>query len=150
MDETRVAVIHFNNYAYEVVNFDNFENITKVENSIKNISYNGGQRNIADALSEANNRIFQENLGMRPDGLGVPRIILLITTGESINKNETLKESTLLKNRGIQIITLGIFTSGTFTGILTLFKCYYYVKLNATKTQFIFNSYNLYYMKYNF
>ena len=117
LDEARVAVMTFNNDQNEIVNFDDFENTTNVVDLINNTPYTGGPRNTAAALSKANSRIFQENLGMRPDGLGVPRTLLLITTGESINSNETLAQSLLLKNRGIKIITLGIIESDIdFTG----------------------------------
>lgn len=64
--QTRVSLINFNSYSYEIFNFLNFVDFNNVKNLIENILYNGGGTNTAEALQMANDVILQEKNGMRP------------------------------------------------------------------------------------
>ena len=101
-------MINFNTYPYELFNFLNFQNLANIENIINGIFYNGGTTNTADALKLANDRILQESLGMRPERSGVPKIVIVLTDGESNDYTSTINEAKLIKNRGINIISIGV------------------------------------------
>ena len=101
-------MINFNTYPYELFNFLNFQNLANIENIINGIFYNGGGTNTADALKLANDRILQESLGMRPERSGVPKIVIVLTDGESNDYTLTINEAKRIKNRGINIISIGV------------------------------------------
>ncbi|CAF1046181.1 unnamed protein product [Brachionus calyciflorus] len=105
LEDTRVGVIRFNNDAKEFITFNNNSNLFE---SILDIPFNPGKTNTSGALKLANEKLFQENNGMRPMGSGIPKVLVLITDGESDSKNETLSEANRLKERGINIVTVGI------------------------------------------
>ena len=101
-------MINFNTRPYELFNFLNFQNIANIENIINGINYNGGGTDTAEALKLANERILQESLGMRPERSGVPKIVIVLTDGESNDYTLTINEAKLIKNRGINIISIGV------------------------------------------
>ena len=62
----------------------------------------------AQALEYANIRILQEDRGMRAEVFGIPKTIIVITDGDSDNFVYTIGNATALKNRGFNVITVGI------------------------------------------
>ena len=107
-NKTRAALINFNSYPYELFNFLNFQNLANIENIINGIFYNGGTTNTADALKLANDRILKESLGMRPERSGVPKIVIVLTDVERNEYTSKINEAKLIKNRGINIISIGV------------------------------------------
>jgi len=51
---------------------------------------------------------LQEENGMRPLKQGVPKVVLILTDGRSNNKNETISEAQLIKQRGFSVIAVGV------------------------------------------
>lgn len=72
------------------------------------IFYNGGGTDTAAALRLTNSRILQENLGMRPVKDGVPKVVVLVTDGQSNVPAQTIAEAKALKDRGFNIISVGV------------------------------------------
>ncbi len=107
-NETRVAIAHFNTRESELVTFSNFRNFSFVRDAILNMPNPSGSTNTAGALEYLNIRVMQEDNGMRGITSGVPKSIIIITDGESDNNRETIKQANLLKNRGFNMITVGI------------------------------------------
>ena len=114
MPHTRLAIIHFNNNSKVLANFTSSQDYDYLKTLIKNIQYaNNSSINLSSALKQANDEIFQEVNGMRPLNSAVPKVILLITVGNSLEIDKAINESAELKNRGVNIITLGIGNSFT-------------------------------------
>ena len=53
----------------------------------------GSGTDTALALKTANVRILQESMGMRSEGNAIPKLILLITDGQSNDKYSTIVEA---------------------------------------------------------
>ena len=114
MPRTRLAIVHFNNNSKVLANFTSPQNYDHLKSLINNIQYaNNSSMNLSSALKQANDEIFQEVNGMRPLELGVPKVILLIIVGNSLEIDKAINESAELKTRGVSIITLGIGNSFT-------------------------------------
>jgi uncharacterized protein YegL len=106
--KTRVSVLIFNTVPVELFNFNNFINFKNIENILNNYEYKSGTTNTGEALKYANEKIFQEINGMRPESKLIPRAVIVLTDGVSSNKNLTLLEANQLKLRNINIKSIGV------------------------------------------
>ena len=107
-NKTRVALINFNTNPTELFNLQNFKDIKNVEKIINAINYNGGGTNTAGALKLANDKLLQEKYGMRAEDSGVPKVVIVLTDGESNDYTSTINEAKRIKNRGFNIISVGV------------------------------------------
>lgn len=107
-DLTHVALINFNTRVHLLIDFLNFTDYETTAQIIDNIFYDGGYTYTADALRTANLQVLQEDRGMRPVESGTPKVVLVITDGMSSNRTATLIEAGRIKDRGFDIVTVGI------------------------------------------
>lgn len=78
-------------------------------NIISKIQYLNSNTNTAGALYVANNDILTENYGMRPLEKGVPKVVMILTDGESnVNKPLTIPNANAIKARGFSVVSVGI------------------------------------------
>ena len=90
-------------------NFDKTNLLLEIE---KIEHQNGAGTNTQQALQQANEKIFQEENGMRPFSKGIPKVAVVITDGASnINESLTVPNAINIKNRGISIVSVGIGNS---------------------------------------
>ena len=108
LNETRVSVMTFSTFTNTLFYLNSFKNISNIENLVTNAEYDADGTNTGLALNLADSEIMQEYRGMRNESLGIPRIIMVITDGESNDKTLTFNHSQIIKNRGINIISIGI------------------------------------------
>jgi uncharacterized protein YegL len=109
LNQTRIALVEFNDKANESLLFSNSVNSNKVIEAINNLPYKGsGGTNTAQALELTNNIILAERRGMRGNTTGVPKVVMIITDGDSDNNKLTIGNATAIKDRGFSIITVGI------------------------------------------
>jgi hypothetical protein len=109
LNETRVAIINFGTNVQVVGNFLQFEDKNMLLNTISSINYLNSNTNTAGALAEADNNILQESAGMRPFDKGVSKVVIVLTDGASnVNAAMTIPNANKIKNRGINIISVGI------------------------------------------
>lgn len=108
LNETRVSVMTFSTFTNTLFYLNSFKNISNIENLVTNAEYDADGTNTGLALNLADTEIMQEYRGMRNENLGIPRIIMVITDGESNDKTLTFNNSQIIKNRGINIISVGI------------------------------------------
>jgi len=109
LNETRVAIINYGTEVQVVANFLKFNDKDMLLNAISSIKYLSSNTNTAGALAEANNNILQENAGMRPFDKGVSKVVIVVTDGASnVNPAMTIPNANKIKNRGINIISVGI------------------------------------------
>ena len=125
---SRVSIIAFSNYAQILLNFAQGISKDVLTNAVDNFWYSGGMlekkifnfltflqdsillggTNTAEALNVANNVILTEENGMRPLKEGIPKVVLVITDGESNDRSETLIEADKIKMREFNIISIGV------------------------------------------
>lgn len=67
-----------------------------------------GGTNTAGALKQANEVILQEESGMRPRELGIPKVVLTITDGRSNDELDTKLQADRIKKREFNLISVGI------------------------------------------
>ena len=90
------------------MNFKSFNNFSTVKDAILSIPEPFGGTNTAKVLEYTNIRLMQEDNGMRDITTGVPKSIIVITDGDSDDSKATIKEANLLKERGFNMITVGL------------------------------------------
>ncbi len=108
-DETRVALISFNTNAKILIDLNNgtsFQILNETINILDNKA--GGDTYTDRALKIANEDILNEMNGMRSINKAVPKVVIVITDGESNKRNETIFEANRIKERGINVISIGI------------------------------------------
>ncbi|RNA15112.1 collagen alpha-1(XII) chain-like [Brachionus plicatilis] len=107
-NDTRVSIINYNANIYNVVTFNSTQTKEYITNSVNNIPYNGGGTYTFDALKRANDVILQEKNGMRSTKTGIPKVVIVITDGASQNRNRTLFEAQQIKERGFNVLSVGV------------------------------------------
>jgi hypothetical protein len=108
-NETRVGIINYNTNAEVLVDFSKPQTLKSLTDIIDKIKYKGGNTNTAEALLFANERILNETKGMRPAKDGIPKVVVVITDGESnVNQKDTIPQANKLKDRGFSIISVGV------------------------------------------
>lgn len=107
-NQTQLGLINFNSNPYLLINFLNFTDYNSTATIIDNIVYNGGSTATHRALRMANEDVLQESYGMRPIESGTSRVVMVITDGESDDQQATYREANRIKERGIDIISVGI------------------------------------------
>lgn len=107
-NQTQLGLINFNSNPYLLIDFKNFTDYNSTVQVIDNIAYNGGTTATHRALRMANDDVLQEERGMRPFESGTPKVVMVITDGESDDQRATFREASRIKERGIDIISVGI------------------------------------------
>ena len=107
-NQTRVGIINFSSTVVIENYFDGINTKKELLDKINSMKYLNGGTFTNRALMDANNQILQVNRGMRPSNEGVPKVVIVITDGVSANLNETLRQAKLIKDRGINMISIGI------------------------------------------
>lgn len=106
---TQVGLIDFNTQPSLLISFLNFTDYNTTAKIIDNIKYLTGRLTYTDrALRMANEEVLREEAGMRPVESGTPKVVLVITDGQSTDPKKTLVEANKIKDRGIDIISVGI------------------------------------------
>jgi predicted chitinase len=128
-NETRVSIINFSTDADKVLNLLEGTDTQRVLNAIRDMPYKQGYTYTNLALKLANEKILNESLGMRPLKEGVPKVVMVITDGESTEPDQTLIEANKIKDRGFNIISVGIGNTNIneLNGIATSLSDVYYV-----------------------
>lgn len=107
-NRTRVGLINFSNQV-ETLFYLN-DNLTRGEISRK--VYSAKHFQLATqtdlALKEANQNVLVVEKGMRNPVYGVPKAVVIITDGASIDPEQTLSQANRLKHRGFNLIAVGI------------------------------------------
>jgi uncharacterized protein YegL len=107
-NDTRVGLINYNTRVDILLNLANFTDYNTTAKIIDDIVYTGGFTYTGLALKAANEQVLQESLGMRPILSGIPKVVIVITDGESTDRNSTLYEADRIKRREFSIISVGI------------------------------------------
>jgi hypothetical protein len=109
-NETRVSLIKFSDDALMIKKLDdeyNKDQLNKIIDEKMSI-YMNGETNTQEALILAN-EVLKEKNGMRSIEQGVAKVVVVITDGGStINKNLTIPNAQIIKDRGFSIISVGI------------------------------------------
>jgi len=87
---TRVAVVSYSNTVNTLISFTSYNNNAQLISAINNLQYSGAS-SVVDTSMALQNARTQQFFGARPD---VPRVIVLLTsTGSTINANLALQEA---------------------------------------------------------
>ena len=128
-NETRISIINFSTDADKVLNLLEGTDTQRVLSAIRDMPYQQGNTYTNLALKLANEQILNESLGMRPLKEGVPKVVMVITDGASTVPDQTLIEANKIKDRGFNIISVGIGNTNIneLNGIATSLSDVYYV-----------------------
>ena len=81
---------------------------SSVLDAIDSLQYNGSdERNVADALDAVGTEAFTEENGARPASEGVPKIVIVIISGESNDYEGTLLAAERLHDNGNIVFAIG-------------------------------------------
>jgi len=108
-NDTRVAIINFGNNAHIINYLNTTYNKSELFKIVDSIPYLAQMTNTQEALSEANKTILNEEYGMRPVSTGVPKVVVVLTDGQSnVSPLLTIPNAQLIKDRGISIVSVGV------------------------------------------
>ena len=105
MNKVRVGAMTFSDKPTVIFNLNRYTSSVDMAHAIQNVYYDRKTTNTAEALRTLRTQMFTPSAGDRTD---YPNMALIITDGESNNKEATLREATLAKTAGIQLLTVGI------------------------------------------
>ena len=128
-NETKVSIINYSSSNSILIDFNATTSQKILLDKITNMPYLSGGTNTAGALKVANEKVLTESAGMRPVAEGVPKVVMVITDGESDNKVTTLIEANKLKARGFNLVSVGVGGASLpeLIGIASSPKNQYYV-----------------------
>jgi len=128
-NETRISIINFSDTPDAVLNLLNGTDLQTVLYTIRTMPYIQSGTGTDLALKMANEQILNESFGMRPLKEGVPKVVMVITDGVSNYPKQTLIEAQKIKDRGFNIISVGIGNTNIneLNGIATSKSDVYYV-----------------------
>ena len=78
--------------------------------ALSKVRYGGQEANLHFALALARNSVFVAVHGARLNNPSVTKLVVVITDNTSVNKSATLRESQLISDAGIGVVTIGIGT----------------------------------------
>lgn len=104
---THVGLIRFSTKATKIFGFEQYFSQSEVEDAIDKMRYKRGGTSTEKALNMARNDLFLE----KPEGTSrpnIPRFVVLLTDGMSLDPKVTVKEAELLKQKGVFITVVAI------------------------------------------
>ena len=107
-DRVRIGLITFE-YEIRIRFFLNtYSTAEEVLEAIESIPYVGVGTNTSGALEDVRIKGFIESNGARPRELGVPRIAIVVTDGQSFEPNKTEVSAERLHNTNVIVYAIGI------------------------------------------
>ncbi|CAF1047667.1 unnamed protein product [Didymodactylos carnosus] len=106
-NKTHVAIINYSAKIETLSLLNQYYTINEKLNRVNNATYFGEATHTGEALQEAN-RVFSNNNGPRPTEDGAPKVIFLITDGQSNGAVPPIPVAAVLKQRDIHIFTVGV------------------------------------------
>jgi len=102
--DSRMGMIVFSDQATVQFNLNANNNILDILNAISTIQM-GGITNIGQAIVVARDQMFTDAAGARPN---VPRVLVIITNGQSLNITNTVAESMSARANKITILVVAV------------------------------------------
>ncbi|CAF1393169.1 unnamed protein product [Didymodactylos carnosus] len=106
-NKTHVAIINYSTRLQTLSLLNQYYTLDEKLSRVDNAAYFGENTFTGEALREAN-RVFSNNTGLRPTEDGAPKVIFLITDGQSNGVLKPIQEANVLKQRDIHIFTVGV------------------------------------------
>lgn len=100
----QIGTVMFSDTATTEFNLRTYTNTFQINNHILGLRYLDGGTNTAAALREMNEQ-FRGDRGDRTDA---PNVAIVITDGRSQNRQDTIAQAVAARNRGVQIISVGV------------------------------------------
>ncbi|KAH9509841.1 hypothetical protein Btru_045385 [Bulinus truncatus] len=104
-DKVQFSVVVFASFAETVFTFDRYYTHLELEEAIMKAQYVSAGTNTYQALEYARTTAFTSAHGARPD---VAHIAIVMTDGESSDKDKTKQEAQLLKGTGVHVLAVGV------------------------------------------
>lgn len=103
--DARIGLILFSDNVRLEFHLNQYTNRLDIIEYIQSVPYSRGTTNTAAALQYVGNNMFTPQNGDRNNARNVA---FLITDGQSNNREETMREAKLLKDRGVHIFVAGV------------------------------------------
>ncbi|XP_028415968.1 collagen alpha-1(XII) chain-like [Dendronephthya gigantea] len=104
---THVGLLQFSHSIKTRIEFNLGEHQTfeEVKEAILNMPYQEGGTDAGDALEIVNTKVFPQNVLYRPN---VSDVVVILTDGEARDREKALEEAKKLREKRVQIITIGM------------------------------------------
>lgn len=107
-DHVRVSMITYSSSARVRFHLNTHTTKASVLETIDNLPYARGATNTHKALDTVRNSVFTAENGVRLSSKGVPRIVIVITDGQSNSVSKTATAAALLHDEGYIVFGIGI------------------------------------------
>ncbi|XP_069108778.1 collagen alpha-3(VI) chain-like isoform X2 [Argopecten irradians] len=105
LNAVRVGVVTFASNVFNQFNLSTYDNRADVLQSISKVPFTPGNTITEAALKFVREESFTPEAGDRPD---VGNVLVVLTDGQSTDKNETIEEAIALHNTSTKVISIGI------------------------------------------
>lgn len=106
-NDVQVSVVSFSSQVVPEFNLNAYHDKDKLVTAIKNIRYIGSSTNTDSAIRYVIDNSFQPGNGARPD---VHKLMILLTDGQSNNRQSTILQAQRLHQTDIKAIAIGVGT----------------------------------------
>jgi hypothetical protein len=104
---SRVAIINFSTSVNVVTYLNSIFDQNQLLNNISTIPQLGGSTSTGEALEKCFD-VFSVAQGMRPESQGIPKVLILLTDGQSNGYVSPIPVASRLKSTGITIVSVGV------------------------------------------
>ncbi|XP_033728140.1 collagen alpha-3(VI) chain-like [Pecten maximus] len=105
LDRVRVGLVTFASNVFNQFNLSTYDNRAEVLEAISKVPFTPGNTITEAALKFVREESFTPEAGDRPD---VGNVLVVLTDGQSTDKNETIAEAEFLHNTSTKVISIGI------------------------------------------
>lgn len=107
-DNVQVGVLTFSTHETFEFFLNTYTTDSDVLKAVDNIVYSGGYTYTADALDAVRTDGFTAANGGRSLSYGIPRVIIVVTDGQSSSTNDTITAARAVQDDGITLFAIGI------------------------------------------
>ena len=90
--------------------FSDYSSTVNTQLALRRVHYGGNNANLHLAMSLARHSVFVEAKGARLNDSSVTKLIVVVTDNTSTNKSATRRESELVRDAGVGMVTIGFGT----------------------------------------
>ncbi|XP_060067325.1 collagen alpha-4(VI) chain-like [Ylistrum balloti] len=105
VDGVQISLVSFESNIHNAFDLNEYENATDILDAIQNITFTPGNTLTENALKFVREHSFTNTSGDRPEA---NNILVVLTDGQSTDRNQTEAEANALHNTDTKVITIGI------------------------------------------
>ena len=107
-DDVQVGLMAFSTSYRIHFNLNEYKDASSLTQAVSDINYGGGRTNTASALRATLENAFTTANGGRHTTSGIPRVVVVVTDGQSNSFSDTMTAAAELHEDGIIVFAIGI------------------------------------------